>query len=316
MNDNYPKVSVLLSVYNGQDFLKETIESVLNQTYKNFEFIIINDASTDDSKKILLDYKKKDNRIILIHNEYNIGLTKSLIKGLKLAKGEFIARQDSGDVSHPERLAKQVKILNENPHISLVGTHCEVVDERGKVFAKKEYPNNMEIFRKMLTQGQNPFAHGAVMFIKKHVQQIGGYNDRIFYAQDFELWSRMIKKFKFYIIEEPLYQLRCLPEIEPLKFVYQRFYGHYIPQHCLDVYPLSPPENIKDTPLFKELYSEIPSNFSSIYYLWIAHGNILKSPLYALQSIYRSFKVASGWAGKWGVAIQFLKFCRKRIEIF
>jgi glycosyltransferase involved in cell wall biosynthesis len=114
-----PKVTVLMSVYNGEEHLREAIDSILNQTYKNFEFLIIDDGSTDGSVNIIRSYL--DPRIRLIKNKKNIGITRSLNKGLKLARGEYIARMDDDDIAFPERLEKQVRFLNEHVNVGLVG---------------------------------------------------------------------------------------------------------------------------------------------------------------------------------------------------
>ena len=126
-----PKVTVLMSVYNGERYLHESIESILNQTFKDFGFLIINDGSTDNTPKILKSYK--DQRIKIISNKNNLGLTKSLNKGIKLAKGEYIARQDVDDVSLSERLEKQVKFLNSYPSYAAVGTFTKIINEDSKV---------------------------------------------------------------------------------------------------------------------------------------------------------------------------------------
>ena len=122
-------ISVVMSVFNGEKYLTESIESILQQSYRNFEFIIINDGSTDSSWEIIQQYAEQDSRIVPITQE-NIGLTKSLHKGIKLAKGEFIARQDADDVSLPERFWIQVKYLNEHPEVALLGTDAWVIRER------------------------------------------------------------------------------------------------------------------------------------------------------------------------------------------
>ncbi|HKQ33129.1 MAG TPA: glycosyltransferase family A protein, partial [Thermodesulfobacteriota bacterium] len=115
-----PKVTVLMTVYNGEKFLNEAIDGILNQTFRDFEFLIINDGSTDGSREIIKSYK--DPRINLVDNESNIGLTASLNRGLSLAGGEYIARQDADDISLPERLEKQISILERNPDIALLGS--------------------------------------------------------------------------------------------------------------------------------------------------------------------------------------------------
>jgi glycosyltransferase involved in cell wall biosynthesis len=127
---SYPKVSVVMSVYNGEKYLCEAIDSILNQTFENFEFLIVNDGSTDRTLEILQSYR--DPRIKVINNERNIGLTASLNKGLKIAKGEYVARMDADDVSFPHRLEQQKAFLDRNPRVAMVGSWAEVIDESGK----------------------------------------------------------------------------------------------------------------------------------------------------------------------------------------
>ena len=117
---SHPKVTLLMSVFNGQSYLKEAIESILNQTFEDFEFLIINDASKDNSLRIIQSFD--DSRIKLVHNSDNIGLTKSLNKGIDLAKGEFIARMDCDDISLPERLSMQVSFMDKNPDIGILSS--------------------------------------------------------------------------------------------------------------------------------------------------------------------------------------------------
>ena len=122
-----PKVAVLMSVYNGEKYLREAINSILSQTFNDFEFLIINDGSTDGTADILKSYT--DSRIKIINNEKNIGLTKSLNKGLKIAKGEYIARQDADDISMPERLKEEVAFLEIHKDYAVVGTFVKILNE-------------------------------------------------------------------------------------------------------------------------------------------------------------------------------------------
>src|SRR3989337_2996755 len=124
------KVSVIMSVYNGERHLRESVDSILNQTFQDFEFIIINDGSKDQSKYILESYK--DERIKLIHNK-NMGLTKSLNIGISIAKGKYIARQDADDISEPERLKTQYDFMEANPGLGLIGSQFEVIKENGEI---------------------------------------------------------------------------------------------------------------------------------------------------------------------------------------
>ena len=118
------KVSVIMAVYNGEKYLKPAIESILNQTVKNFEFIMIDDVSKEGSLEILKKFSKKDKRIKILRNKINIGLAKSLNRAIKLSKGEFIARMDVDDISLSERLEFQLKFLNENPDYAFCGCNC------------------------------------------------------------------------------------------------------------------------------------------------------------------------------------------------
>jgi len=134
MKNKIPLISVVIPVYNGERFLDESIQSILNQTFKDFEFIIINDASTDNSLEIIKKYK--DKRIRLINNKKNQGVSDSTNLGLIAAKGKYIANLGADDISHPERLEKQFNYLEKNPHIFLVGSSATYIDEEGKEIRK------------------------------------------------------------------------------------------------------------------------------------------------------------------------------------
>jgi glycosyltransferase involved in cell wall biosynthesis len=137
-----PRISVVMSVYNGEKYLRQAIESILQQTYTDFEFIIIDDGSTDSSREIIQSYD--DKRIRLVINEQNIGLTKSLNKGIRLAKGEFIARMDADDISLPQRFEKQVAYLDSHPEVGVLGTYANIIDHRGKIINNIIFPTEHE----------------------------------------------------------------------------------------------------------------------------------------------------------------------------
>ena len=160
MSMDSPKVSVIMSVYNGEKYLKEAINSILNQTFKDYEFIIVNDASTDKSIKILEEYAKKDNRIGLIHNEKNIGLTRSLNKAIKSANGAYIARQDADDISLPPRLEEEVNFLDKHPTVGLVGSYAWMIDEKGKILSDFKICTDNEDIKKKIVNG-NQFICGS-----------------------------------------------------------------------------------------------------------------------------------------------------------
>jgi glycosyltransferase involved in cell wall biosynthesis len=200
-----PKITVLMSVYNGEKYLREAVDIILNQTFKDFEFIIINDFSTDRTASILSSFN--DSRIKIINNEENVGLTLSLNKGLQIAKGAYIARQDAGDISTPDRLEKQVEFLNKYKDICLVGAFFYIINEKGRVLYKvTSLESNGELKRK-LSKG-NAFAHGVVMFRKKCVEKLGGYREQFTASQDYDLWLRFSEHYKMANIPEYLYKWR------------------------------------------------------------------------------------------------------------
>lgn len=177
-----------MAVHNGEKYITEAIDSILGQTYCNFEFIIINDASTDKTKDILNSYS--DKRIRIINNNHNIGLTKSLNKGLLEANGEYIARMDADDIALPERFEMQHKFLDQNKDIMCIGGMTEIIDNsNNKTGSKRVISDPDEIrFRLLLA---NQIAHPTSMFRKNVIHDVGAYNNHYKYAQDFELWSRL-----------------------------------------------------------------------------------------------------------------------------
>lgn len=197
-----PRISVVMSVYNGEKYLEEAIQSILRQTYQDFEFIIVNDCSTDKTSEILKSFK--DSRIKVINNPENMGLTKSLNKGVKNAKGKYIARMDADDISLPHRFETQIKFLEENPEYALVGSSFYQIDDTGKtVFWTKVLIRDAEIRRDL--KRQNWFGHGSVLIRKSAFIECNGYDEDFKYAQDYDLWLRISERFKIANIEEPLY---------------------------------------------------------------------------------------------------------------
>ena len=186
---NNPKITVLMPVYNGEKYLAEAIESILNQTYKDFDFLIINDGSTDNSVKIIESYN--DPRIRLVKNKKNFGIVYSLNKGIDLAKGEYIARMDVDDVSLPERLEKQVAFVNYNPNIAVIGSYFNLIDKKGYYIGKIKWPIGFENNLFYVLIGNNPVGHPGVMYRKKVVEEIGSYHGKYAPAEDFDLWLRI-----------------------------------------------------------------------------------------------------------------------------
>lgn len=148
MNKQTPLVSIVMPVYNAGQFLRQSIESILAQTYQNFEFIIVNDASTDNSLALLKEYAKRDKRITVLSNKKNLGVSMTVKRAIKRAKGVYLARMDADDVSHPERLEKQVHYLESHPKTVAVGAQCVVIDKDGNEIGEKRFPlTHDEIYR-------------------------------------------------------------------------------------------------------------------------------------------------------------------------
>ena len=199
-------ISVIMSVYNGETYLRESVESILKQTFKDFEFIIINDGSTDNSLSILEEYAKKDERIKII-NQKNMGLTKSLNKAIKLSKGKYIARQDADDISDIYRFEKQLKFIK-NTNCKIVGTNYNIVDEKLNIISKRRIGHKKLLWLYFIISNQ--IAHGSVLMEKDFILDIGLYNENIKYSQDYELWSRALAydKKSICVLDEFLYTLR------------------------------------------------------------------------------------------------------------
>ncbi|MCK4620999.1 MAG: glycosyltransferase [Desulfuromonadales bacterium] len=182
-----PLVTVLMSVHNGEKYLAEAIDSILCQTWTDFEFIIIDDASTDRSQYIINSFS--DTRIQYLKNPTNIGLTRSLNIGLGRAKGKYIARIDADDMSTPDRLEVQVECMAKNDFL-LVGSWAYVVNDRGTVIRSlRPLSDPKKISFKLLFA--NSFVHSSCLFEADAVKSLGGYDEDLVYAQDFDLWSRL-----------------------------------------------------------------------------------------------------------------------------
>ncbi|WP_286192942.1 MULTISPECIES: glycosyltransferase family 2 protein [unclassified Synechococcus] len=184
-----PLVSVVLPVYNCEDYLGEAIESILRQTFDAFEFIIINDGSKDRSAEVMKGFQ--DERIRIIH-QANQGLAATLNRGISLARGQYIARQDQDDLSYPERLGKQVAHMEAHPDCVLLGTWAQILEVDRPVDRFHRHPVN-EVELRYLMLFNNPFVHSSVMLRKQAVQQVGGYttDPERQPPEDFELWSRL-----------------------------------------------------------------------------------------------------------------------------
>lgn len=205
--DSPPTVTVLMSVYNGRPYLEEAIESILGQTYTDFEFLIIDDASTDGSRDILETWSRRDDRVRLILHEENQGLGVALEEGVEQAKAPLVARMDADDVSMPTRLERQVEYFQSNPETDVLGTFAIDVDEQGNHIKPRRFPvSHEEIIRYIWTC---PVLHPTVMMRAASIRKVGNYDSSLRKRQDYELWFRCAEQgLTFANIPEPLLKYR------------------------------------------------------------------------------------------------------------
>lgn len=204
----HPEISVLMSVYNDEKYIEEAIDSILNQSLQDFEFIIIDDASTDQTSQILRLASQNDKRIKVYRNDSNIGLTKSLNKGLGLINSKYVARMDSDDVSMPYRLEKQLEVFKANPNSVLVTSNVDIINEDGIVWHQpRRYASNSQIAW-LLVFYNYIGGHSQVMFQRDSVLAVGGYNETYKYSQDYDLWVRLSELGDINLIDDVLLQYR------------------------------------------------------------------------------------------------------------
>lgn len=202
-----PRVSVVMSVYNGEEWVKEAIESILKQTYRDFEFIIGNDGSTDGTKDILARYK--DPRLRIMHFQKRLTLTYALNRLLKQIKGEYIARMDADDIASRERLARQVAFLDSHPEVGIVGSWYEMMRASGEALRAVRTPvTDIEIRRSVIRS--NPICHPTMMFRKQLLSRIGPYDPDLNGAEDYDFVLRALTVTQIANIPEVLLSYRIV----------------------------------------------------------------------------------------------------------
>lgn len=225
-----PKVSVIMGVHNGEKTLSRAIDSILNQTFSDFELIICDDFSTDATYKIMKSYALKDNRIIILKNERNLGLAASLNKCINISKGEYIARMDDDDISHKDRFEKQVQFLEKNHRYSIVGTSRNTFDNQG---VWNTFEQGRELTKEDIIKCKI-FTHPTVMMQKKALVSSGMYtvSKRTTRGQDFDLWCKMYANgYIGYVLSDILFDYyedrNSIKEVKA-KFRFNNFCTHII----------------------------------------------------------------------------------------
>jgi len=196
------RVVIVMSVFNESEKICNAIESIINQSYKLWNLVIVDDGSTDDTAKIVQSYVDKHNNIELLINKANRGLAYGLNKAISYSNSEYIARMDADDVALSNRLKSQIEYLNEHSEIDVLGTGAEVVNTNsGKsiVFKPENHTTILSSIEKI-----NPFFHSSVMMRRNFVESLGGYDAKCLRAQDYDLWLRGVDKFKYHNLQEVL----------------------------------------------------------------------------------------------------------------
>lgn len=267
-----------MPIFNNGEYLNESIESIVLQSYKNFEFIIVDDASCDTSPEILSQWAAKDPRLKVITNKENMGLTKSLNKAIGAARGEYIARQDGDDISLPERFEKQIEFFQKYPEITIAGTFGYIIDKQGAILGKEVLPASSEEIKRDFIK-RNPLMHTSVMIKKEILDGVGGYDETFKTSQDYELWSRIlriakggnvplflvkkryhlnmisIKKDRDQLINTILVQKKAIHRGDYPAFCYIYLLKHYISLYCPAFFKIFLKKYIlKKKSIFKKIY--------------------------------------------------------------
>jgi hypothetical protein len=205
-----PRVSVVMAVHNGGRYLEPAVESILGQTFTDFEFVIVDDGSTDSTAEVLRRYEASDRRVRMHHQE-NAGLVASLNRGCGQARGGYIARMDADDLSFPDRLARQVEFLDRHPKVAVVGSAVMRIDDSGREIKRNVCPTSHAEIVEALRE-YTCFTHPSVMLRAAALADVGGYRPAYRAAEDYDLWLRLSERFELANLPDPLLYYRVYPD--------------------------------------------------------------------------------------------------------
>jgi len=288
-----PQISVIMSVYNGTRYLNESIASIHNQTFTDWEFIIINDGSTDNSESMVQAWQKQDERIKLISREHK-GLTISLNQGLSYAQGEYIARMDADDIALPDRFAKQVAFLDENPDHVAVGCRMLVIDPEGlPIFTCSRLTAHEEIDVAYMAGQAGIIGHPAVMMRRSVLQSLGGYREKFTYAQDRDLFLRLAEVGKLANLLDTLMKFR----------LNAKSMGHTQrseQKRCANLATIEAHQRRGlEPPILSDSSSEPPKSISDLHRQWtwwaLGSGNLATARKHAILALARQPLAVESW---------------------
>ncbi len=251
-----PEISVILPVHNGEKYLKEAVESILGQTFTDFELIIIDDGSTDSTADIVKSFD--DERIVYLKNETNVGISDTMNRGIAVSKGRYIARMDADDISLPTRFEKQINYMKQNSDISVLGCAIEIFGEEIEGYVRRFSCNNDDIRIDLIFS--TPFAHPTLMF-DRCVFEYDRYDSSFNGLEDYELWLRFAQKYKMSVMPEVLFKYRkhigqvtknyskdYIEKLKILKIKQAESFGiNFTPQEFSAYFDYCLGEEIKDT---------------------------------------------------------------------
>lgn len=203
-----PQVTVLLPVYKGGKHFRQAVESILSQTYADFEFLIVMDGSDEQTRDAVEEYRTADRRVRVVDQARRMGLGWSLHQGVLRASGQWVARMDGDDVAHPDRLRIQVHYLSAKPDVHILGTQAIDIDEDGNILGERRVPTEHAAIRRILPYA-NPVIHPSVMFRRSAILRVGSYNPNLRNLEDYDLWFRcMAAGLRFENLDLPLLYYR------------------------------------------------------------------------------------------------------------
>jgi glycosyltransferase involved in cell wall biosynthesis len=218
MPGKLPLVSIVMPCYNAEKYFKEAIESVINQTYKNLEIVLVDDGSTDGTSELLNKYAEKVPQIKIISNEKNLGLIASLNKGVAASKGEYIARMDADDISVSDRVEKIMNVFFQMPEVEVVSAANFMISLKGKILLQTVPKATRIKALKFVSFFSTPIVHACVI-VKSHVFKENPFNPDYIHSEDYELFSRLIfLGVKMFNLKEPLYYIRINPDSVSFKY--------------------------------------------------------------------------------------------------
>ncbi|MGM0469186.1 MAG: glycosyltransferase family 2 protein [Promethearchaeati archaeon] len=276
MTDKSPFITVFTPNYNREKVVHETIESILNQTYGNFEYIIIDDGSTDKSWEIIQKYANKDDRIKPFRNKENLKIVKTRNKGFKLSSpdAKYFAIIDSDDVALSKRLELQVKFLETHPEYGLVGSNKYLIDENSQIIGHRDYPSTDREIKKVIMR-YNPIAQSCVLLRKKVIDKIGYYDETWQVCQDYDYWLRVGRFWKLRNLDVPLVKYRVSKEQVKFKSISDTIkFTYKIQEKALEKYGYSDSVFNKIYRLLLKLSMVYPKIVNYIYRIRFSHLNL------------------------------------------